>query len=298
MVESRRLLWWTRGRFVLGLLPLTLSVACTTSTGPIRVAPSNPTVVEPIEPDRPDVTNGTNIVEVGLLQVEVGVQHVRLGSQRSLGTPLTARIGLSEWLEARVSTDGFLHQTNGSASASGAGNVQVGAKMRLFADPGGIPVLSILPTINFPVASVSKGLGSGDSDFTVVVLTGTDLGRTSHIDFNYGIGAIGAGQGRPHFTEHLVSVSASHSVTEQLTPYLEGYWFSQQDPDGGHLFSIDAGLIQAFTTRLAVDGGVSVGLTKAAPDFSVFTGVSVIVGDVLGDHGVIARQRKAARLHR
>jgi hypothetical protein len=94
-----------------------------------------------------------------------------------------------------------------------------------------------------------------------------------------------------------VSVSVSHSVTEQLTPYIEGYWFSQQDPDGGHLFSIDAGLIQAFTARLAVDGGVSVGLTKAAPDFSVFTGVSVIVGDVLGDHGVIARQRKAARLH-
>jgi hypothetical protein len=138
-------------------------------------------IVEPIEPDRPDVTNGTNIVEVGLLQVEGGVQHARLGSQRSLGTPLTARIGLFEWLEARVSTDGFLHQANGSSSVSGAGNVQVGAKMRLFADPGGIPVLSILPTINFPVASVSKGLGSGDSDFTVVVLTGTDLGRTSRV---------------------------------------------------------------------------------------------------------------------
>jgi len=81
-----------------------------------------------------------------------------------------------------------------------------------------------------------------------------------------------------------------------LSPYIEGYWFSRQDPDGGRILSIDAGLIQAFTARLAVDGGFTVGLTNAAPHLAVFGGLSIIVGDVLGDHGVIARQRKAARL--
>jgi hypothetical protein len=291
------------------LFPIT--VACATTAGPVHVEPPNRRaedatparvqdirpVVAPIEPDRPDVTNGTHIVDVGLLQVEAGMLHARMGpGQRNLGTPLTVRIGVFEWLEARASTDGFLHQTDVSSSVSGAGNMQLGTKVRLFADPGGIPVLSILPTFSLPVASVRKGLGTGDFDFTLVALTGTDLGRTLHIDFNYGIGVIGAGQARPHFTQHLVSVSFSHSVTEQLNPYIEGFWFSRQDPDGGRVFSVDAGLIQAFTARLAVDGGISVGLTSAAPDLSVFAGVSVIVGDVLGDHGVIARQRKAARL--
>jgi len=264
------------------------------------VKPANPpqeqATIAPIDPDRPDVTNGANIVDTGVLQVEAGVQHVRMGAQRSFGTPLTLRVGLFEWLEARISTDGFLHQTDTSSSVSGAGNVQVGAKVRLFADPGGVPVLSILPAITLPVASASDGLGSGDYDFTLVVLTGTDLGRTSHVDFNYGIGAIGGGQGKPHFSQHLVSVSISHSLTERLSPYVEGYWFSRQDPDGGQLFSVDAGFIQAVTRRWAVDGGVSAGLTDAAPDVSVFAGVSVIVGDVLGHYGVIARQRKAAKL--
>jgi hypothetical protein len=292
------------------LLLAALSVGCATSAGPVQVGPSrlpNENVnvanvldvappIAPINPDRPDVTNGTNIVDVGLLQLEAGAQHATFGTQRSLGTPLTLRIGLFEWLEARLGTDGFLHQSDRSSSVSGAGNIQVGAKVRLFADPGGVPVLSILPTINLPVASVSKGLGSGDPDFTVTMLTGTDLGRTSHIDVNYGIGAIGAGQGRPHYTQHLVSVSASHAVTEQLSPYLEGYWFSRQDPDGGHVLTVDAGVIQAFTARFAADGGVSFGLSRAAPDVSVFAGLSVIIGNVLGDHGVIARQRKAARL--
>ncbi len=255
-----------------------------------------PPAIAPIEPDRPDVTNGTNIVDTGLLQVEAGVQHVRMGTQRSLGTPLTLRVGLLEWLEARVSTDGFLHQTDTSSSVNGAGNVQLGAKVRLFADPGGVPVLSVLPTVTIPVASAGKGLGSGDYDFTLAVLTGTDLKQTSHIDINYGIGAIGAGQGQPHFVQHLVSVSISHSLTEQFSPYVEGYWFSKQDAAGGQVLTVDTGAIHAFTARWAVDGGVSFGLTTAAPDASVFAGVSVIVGDVLGDHGVIARQRKAARL--
>jgi Putative MetA-pathway of phenol degradation len=293
---------------VLLLCPLALSSACGTlaSPPPVNAPPPpiatagavrDPATLAPIQPDRPDVTNGTSIVDVGLLQIEAGAQHERMGAnQQNLGTPLSVRIGLFEWLEARVSTDGFLHQHDAISSVSGLGNVQVGAKLRLFADPGGVPVLSILPTVNLPVASASKGLGSGDPDVTLVLLTGTDLGRTSHVDLNYGIGAIGAGQGRPPFTQQLVSVSFSHSVTEQLSPYIESYWFSRQDPAGGRVLSIDAGLIQAFTARLAVDGGVTVGLTNAAPHSAVFGGLSIIVGDVLGDHGVIARQRRAARL--
>jgi hypothetical protein len=253
--------------------------------------------VEPVAPDRPDVTNGTTIVEEGLLQVEVGAQHARMGTQDSTGTPVTVRIGLLEWLEARAGTDGFVQQSGNGLSTSGAGNVQLGAKLRLFADPGGAPVLSLLPTVNLPVASAEKGLGSGDLDATLVVLTGTDLGRTSHLDVNYGIGAIGAGQGRPHFSQQLVSASFSHSLTEQLSPYVEAFWISRQEPDGGPVVSVDAGFIRALAVRIAIDGGVAVGLTNAAPDFSVFAGLSLIIGDVLGDHGVIARQHKAARLH-
>ena len=292
------------------LPPIVFAIGCATTVGVVLVASPSAQVdqiqaapvqsvlapIAPIAPDRPDVTNGTTIVEEGLLQVEVGVQHTRLGTQHNSGTPVTFRVGLFEWLEARASTDGFLHQSDNGSSVSGAGNVQLGAKLRLFADPGGVPVLSILPTVNLPIASANKGLGSGVLDATLIILTGTDVGRTSHLDVNYGIGAIGTGQGRPHFAQQLVSASFSHSLTERLSPYVEGFWFSRQDPDGGPVVSVDTGLIQAFTTRFAIDGGIAFGLTDAAPDLTVFAGLSVIIGDVLGDHGVIARQRRAARL--
>jgi outer membrane putative beta-barrel porin/alpha-amylase len=249
-----------------------------------------------LEPDRPDVTNGTHIVDVGLLQMEVGGIWNRVGSsQHNIGTPTTFRVGLSEWLEARVSGDGFLAVTDPSGSQHGFGNVQLGAKLRLWSDPGGVPVLSVLPTVNLPAASESKGLGSGQADFTVAMLTGTDFLTRGHVDFNYGIGRIGAGTGLPRFTQHLVSWSASVEVPGPVTPYLEGFWFSRQDPDGGRVAAMDTGAIYVINPRLALDGGLQVGLTEAAPTLSAFGGLSVVLGNVLGDHGVHARQRETAR---
>jgi outer membrane putative beta-barrel porin/alpha-amylase len=249
-----------------------------------------------LEPDRPDVTNGTHIVDVGLLQMEIGVISNHNGAgQHDVGTPTTFRLGLSEWLEARISGDGFLAVTDPSGTEHGIGNVQLGAKLRLWSDPGGVPVLSILPTLNLPAASESKGLGSGQADFTIAVLTGTDFLTRGHIDVNYGIGRIGAGSGLPRFTQHLASWSASVEVPGPVTPYLEGFWYSRQDPDGGPVVAMDTGAIYVINPRLAFDGGVQVGLTEAAPAVSAFGGVSVVLGNVLGDHGVHARQRETAR---
>jgi hypothetical protein len=156
-------------------------------------------------------------------------------------------------------------------------------------------VLSILPTINLPTADADKGLGSGQSDFTVAVLTGTDIGRHAHVDVNYGIGAIGSPNDQPRFVQHLVSVSASDAVSDNWNPYVEVFWFSRQDAAGSSLTSMDGGAIYQIGTRYALDGGVQFGVSGNAPRFAVFGGVSVIVGDVLGSHGPEERQRRARR---
>jgi hypothetical protein len=250
----------------------------------------------PIEPDRPDVTNGTHIVETGLLQIEAGGQYTRSApSQTAFGSPFTARIGLRDWIEVRIGTDGLLIQTDGGARATGLGNVQVGAKLRLWADPGGVPVLSVLPTVNLPTASPEKGLGSGHPDYTIALLTGSDFATHAHVDVNYGIGAIGSVADEPSFVQHLVSVSASDAVSDNWNPYLEVFWFSRQDAGGRSVTSIDGGAIYQIGTRYALDGGLQFGVSASAPRFGVFGGISMIVGDVLGSQGAVERRRQAAR---
>jgi hypothetical protein len=248
------------------------------------------------DPDRPDVTNGTHIVDVGLLQLEVGGLFTRTGSgQQGFGTPLTARLGLFDWLEARIGTDGLLVQADGTVVANGYGNTQLGAKLRLWADPGGVPVLSILPVVNIPTANADKGLGSGKPDYTVSLLTGTDIGRHAHVDVNYGIGAIGDADSGSHFTQHLVSVSVSDAISENWNPYVEAFWFSRPTIDQKSSGVIDAGAIYQVGLRYAIDGGLAFGVTPDAPQFAAFGGVSILVGDVLGSHGAVERQRNAER---
>ena len=89
----------------------------------------------------------------------------------------------------------------------------------------------------------SQGLGSGLADFTIAVLTGTDVGRHAHVDANYGVGEIGSGDTAAHFIQHLVSVSASYAITDDWNPYVEAFWFSRQDSTGPSVTSIDAGAI-------------------------------------------------------
>jgi hypothetical protein len=245
-----------------------------------------------INPDQPDVTNGTHIVSNGLTQVEFGTVYVRdTTGQRTGSTPFTVRIGMTNWLEARIGADGVLTQTtDGGTSATGFGNVQLGAKLRLWAKPGGVPVMSVLPTISLPTANSSNGLGSGKVDLTVAILTGSNIGSRGHIDFNYGIGSIGGEHGRPRFSQHLVSTSISAAATTNWNPYVEVFWFSRTEKEGTSEMSLDAGAIYELGPRLAIDAGVQAGIHGPAATLAVFGGLSIVVGP--RPNTVRARQRR------
>ena len=202
---------------------------------------------------------------------------------------------MGEWIEARIGTDGLLVQSDRDTRSVGIGNVQVGAKLRLLAAPDGVAMLSVLPAVNIPTASVAKGLGSGHPDYTVAVLTGTDFAAHAHVDVNYGIGAIGGSGNQSHFVQHLVSVSASDSISDRWNPYVEAYWLSRLEAGGRADTTLDTGAIFQISTRYAVDGGVQFGVSAGAPRGGLFGGLSILLGDVLGSVGPRARQHQADR---
>jgi len=253
-------------------------------------APASAQSDESIDPDRPDVTNGTRIVPAGLVQVEFGgiYTHDAPGASGS-SSPFTIRVGLADWIETRIGADGLMTQHGPDANASGFGNVQIGAKLRLWARPGGAPVLSILPAVNLPTADSARGLGSGDADYGVALLTGRDIGRRGHIDVNYGIGAIGASQNRPHYVQHLLSASASAAVTDRWNPYVEVFWFSRTDIDSTSATATDTGVIYELGSHFAIDGGVQFGIGGPSADFGAFAGLSIVVG---GERALSGRHRK------
>lgn len=249
-------------------------------------------VSPPILPANDDVTDGTDTTDTGLLQVELGGVFLRTdASTRTAGTPLTLRYGAFDWLEVSAGTDGYLAQRTSAGTTGGFGNTLIGARLRLFATRGGLPILSVLPTVVLPTASQARGLGSGATDAALAIISGRDLPGRSHVDISYGAASIGDGEGG-RLTQHNAFVSGTLGVTPAWSPGVTLTWLSRQDAATGPALLLSADSVVTLSRRLAVDLSVVGGLTRAAPDIEISAGFSVVVGELDLDDGVHARRHR------
>lgn len=232
-----------------------------------------------VDPDRPDLTDSPTLITPGIVQMEMGVMQTRqTAADRDFQSVFAARIGVRPWFEAQIATTGIMSHLQSGALTTGGGDVQVSAKLRLLASPAGEALFTILPAISLAVADEEQGRRAGDADYSLNMITGWDAGSRTRVDVNYVIGAIGDGDERGHFVQHTVSVSAGFEATERLTPYFEGFAISREERDGGIVTAINGGVIYRIGPRMAIDGGMIVGLSEDAPSYAVFGGFSVAVG--------------------
>lgn len=223
----------------------------------------------PIEPDRPDLTNGANVVQPGQVLFELGGIFTRESpGHHTTGAPIGIRVGVVDWLEARANIDTRLRVDNANGEQAGVGSVQLGAKIRLWPDAEGLSRLSVAPSVTMP--------RSGDPDVGIFVLSGFDIGPRARLDVNYGIGAI-ADDGS-HFLQHLVSGSLSYAAADRWSPYIELFEISRGSADGTPIVAINTGVLYGLTPRVIIDGGVQFGTSDDAPSFAAFAGLSFAVG--------------------
>jgi hypothetical protein len=249
----------------------------------LTFAGSAPAQEDNTDPDRPDVTNTAHLIPRGQIQIEFGGIYTRETTrQRVAGSPLTVRLGAGNWLEARVGADSVLTRLSGDAAATGFGNLQLGAKVRLFDVGDEAVAVAILPSVTLPTANADNGIGSGAVDVSTTLLASADLGSRGHIDANYGVNSLGGGQRQPRYAQHLLSASLGTSFGPHWNPYFEIFWLSRTEAGGAPETSLDTGLLYALSPRFGIDGGVQFGIAGNAPDFAVFAGFSLRLGSKRG----------------
>jgi hypothetical protein len=230
---------------------------------------------ETIDADRPHVGTGTHVVGRGEVQFELGGQMQAADAERTYGSPVLMRVGLSDRIEARVASDGFLLRTAPGETVSDASNLQLGAKIRV-AGERDEPWLSMMSAISIGLGDTRKGLASGTSDFALTVLAGRPIATRAHLEANYGLGSLGSAEGI-RFAQHLVTGAVTYEAIPHLTTYVEGAWWSKQALRGDAVSFVDYGVIYGLTPHLLVDGGMFTGLTDATADYGVFAGLSVLL---------------------
>jgi hypothetical protein len=235
---------------------------------------------EPIEPDRPDFTNGPTLVAPGHFQIETGYTYARAGSEKSssLGEILLryafddrweARLGLNsyDWIDSGVP---------GERRSSGFEDPFVEVKIRLNDAEAehrahGVPAMGLLLNTTIPVGARALTADAWQPSATFALHW--DLPAEWSLETNLGYTyAADSGQ---RFDQLFASASAGFQLSEKVGGFLEGYILSKESADGSATHYADAGLSYLVSNDLALDIRIGAGIDKPHPNWFTGLGASV-----------------------
>ncbi len=224
---------------------------------------------------RPLTTDDAGTVEKGKFQLEVGFDFTRHGNHdKELGPSMTLTYGLFERMDVGIGSGYlFVHPSEGKKE-KGFVDTELKLKYRWIDEKDWSPAFATTGRIKFPTASETKGLGSGKTDFSINTILTKNLGKrlVLHLDLGYTI--IGEKYGNNEFN---YSLAAQFVLTDKWA--LVGEVVAVNNFNGRHGDDPLSGLMGAYyliTDNIVWDAGVEIGMNKAAPDFRLTTGLTLL----------------------
>jgi hypothetical protein len=212
----------------------------------------------PMSVDRPDFTEGTTLVPVGVAQLEAGITTTN--SKIVLGDGVTLnsygegllRVGVAKWLEARVDLPTYQTVKYDDVSFGGASDIGIGVKMPLLqheeSAPRFIPAVSIL---------LGTSLPTGHRDFKAetyepegILAASWDVSERIGFAGNYGMTrATFVGE---KYWESAASASLGAGLTDRVGAFVEVYGVRDSRDRTTERFA-DGGLTLTVTPDLQLD---------------------------------------------
>lgn len=237
---------------------------------------------EPIGTDRPDFTESSDVVGRGRFQLETSVAYER-DRQAGVRTRVTSmptllRWGVSDDLELRVESDGYLRAhadgAGGSVRERGWGDASFGIKWHVRdGEEGGRPAIGLLLHADVDSGSAAfRGQGVRPS---LRVVGEWELADDWSVGVMPGI-AVERNDGGRRYTYGLVSVVVGKSFTDRLHGFVElaGQQFASRR-NGGNVVSFNTGASYLLNDSMQVDASVELGTNSRTPDAVWSVGFSI-----------------------
>ncbi len=234
---------------------------------------------EPLVTDRPDFTEASSTVGLGVTQFEFGytftTDNEGPGHTDTHAYPeLLIRQGLfRDWFELRIAYTAVSEDAAG-VSVSGSEDLYIGAKIGITAQCGCLPEMSLIPQMFVP---------SGSRAFTADTVLGglnwvyawdlTDsLSLAGSTQFNRRIDDVSARE----YTQWAQSIAVGTSLTETVGVYGEWFALLPDDADSDPVEQyFNGGFSKLCGINVQWDIRAGVGLNEASDDFFVGTGLSL-----------------------
>jgi hypothetical protein len=224
---------------------------------------------------RPLTTDDTWTVEKGKFQLETGLDVTRQDNHdRQTSPSLTLSYGLLEKMDMGIgSAYLFVHPKDGE-NENGLGDTELKLKYRLLDEKDRIPAFAISGKLKIPTASKSKGLGTGKADFGITSIATKSLSKRVVLHLNLGYTFIGehrANNGMNYSGAIQLILSDRWALVGEIVGVNHFNGYRGDDP-----FSCLLGTQYLITESIVWDAGVEIGMNKAAPDFRITTGSTLL----------------------
>jgi Putative MetA-pathway of phenol degradation len=236
-----------------------------------------------INPDRPGLANGSQVIGPRHFQIETGIEQDTLGGgsskARLLSIPTLLRFGIDNRYEIRIETNGYsdLSQTDtltGTTHANGIGPVSIGFKRQFQTSKGpGHP--SIGTIVRFFPASGSSAFATNHATYDALLCADWDFAPKLSLNPNIGFGVYEDGNGILYGNFQLRS-TLTYAPTSRFGVFVD---FGLQTPEsagGRDSLIYDTGVTYILGTNLQLDVSVGTGaLGRTSPHPFLAGGVSV-----------------------
>jgi hypothetical protein len=243
-----------------------------------------PDLSEPIVTDRPDFTESSVTVGMGVVQLESGYTFTYNDDDQDVTKEHSYpeslfRIGMfADWFELRLGWNyGNSAETvfgAGATDLEGADDLYVGAKLALTPQSGCLPETGII--LQGTVPSGSSAFTAGEVLVGVNYLYGWDVNDFFSVGGGTQANRALDDNGEDFYVEFAQSITTGYSWTDEWSSYAEWYMFA---PAGAETAQnqqyFNTGVTYLITDDIQWDLRAGVGLNEAADDFFAGSGISI-----------------------
>lgn len=236
--------------------------------------------------DRPDQTESPYTVDAGHFQVEMDFFKLTYDRDSPDGwrtevwniAPMNLKVGLSNNVDLQIVLDSYVNERTRDPIArttervDGFGEITARLKINLWGNDGGKTAFGLMPYVKLPLDASDLRNGQTEGGLIVPLAIelpgGWGMGLMTEVDF------VSDDEGG-YDTEWVNSITLSYAITEQLSGYVELFAVTGDAPGFDWQGQVDAGFTYGLTDNVQFDCGCNFGVTKSAPDYQPFVGISV-----------------------
>jgi hypothetical protein len=244
-------------------------------------------LMRPMSADRPDLTESPYTVDAGHFQIEMDFANGAWGRDKSNGGDVRSQIwgfggvnlkaGLLNNVDIQFVFDGYVDSrvkdrvANVTADDSGFGELQTRLKINVWGNDGGTTAFAIMPFIKWPLSQSDARNGKTEGGIilplAVELPAGWSMGLMAEVDFV-------RDEGGGYDTEYLNTIAFGRDIAGNLAGYVEFAALFTPESDAQWQGLLGVGLTYGLDEDTQLDFGCNFGVTKTAPDFNPFVGIT------------------------